>query len=304
MTIFTPRLIASLIVATLFGMGTPATCISADYSYSTSALCGDGADGFNKWRDAFYKMARDQGITQAVLDKTQRDIIYDTHVISLDRDQKHFKLSLNEFMKKRGADYVVYKGAKVKTDNMNLLRRIQKRYGVPPGILLAIWGMESSFGRYTGKMKVISSLSTLAYDCRRSALFTRELLAALKIVQQGYMHPNQMLGAWAGEIGQTQFMASNYLKYAVDFDGDGKRDLIHSKADALASTANFLVGSGWIAGKGYNPGQENHFVLKEWNSAEVYQKALAIIASRIDANDSEPPAQEEETKPKLFFDRL
>jgi lytic murein transglycosylase len=267
-------------------------------------MCSNDANGFNQWRDAFVKMALTRGISQATLNRTLYAITYDTKVISLDRDQKHFRLSLDEFMKKRGADYVVYKGIQVKAQNRQLLQRIQKRYGVQPGILLAIWGMESSFGRYTGKMRILSSLSTLAYDCRRTPLFTRELLAALQIVQKGYMHPNQMLGAWAGEIGQTQFMASNYLKYAVDFDGDGRRDLIHSKADALASTANLLVAAGWKANQGYQPGQHNYLVLKEWNKAEVYQKALAIIADRIDQKNNTTTPTQESGATKMFFDRL
>jgi membrane-bound lytic murein transglycosylase B len=118
-----------------------------------------------------------------------------------------------------------------------------------------------------------------------------------------------MKGAWAGEIGQTQFLASNYLKYAVDFDGDGRRDLIHSKADALASTANFLVAYGWRAGRGYQPGQTNYPAIKEWNYAKVYQRALATIAKRIDSQDQKTStmsttAASPDQRPRLFFDRL
>jgi len=130
-------------------------------------------------------------------------------------------------------------------------------------------------------MPVLRSLATLAYDCRRSRFFTEELVAALMIVQRGDMRPSEMRGAWAGEIGQTQFLATNYVKYAVDFDRDGRRDLIRSSADALASTANYLKAHGWRAGQGWGPGTANHNVLKQWNKATVYQKTIAVMASKI-----------------------
>lgn len=272
-------LVTLIIIAVLF---LPAVSFSAPSKYTASALCGNGADGFDRWKASFKQMALRHGISQQTLDDALADITYSTKVTHLDRNQKNFKLSFDQFMKKRGADYIVAKGRKLKDQYAKLFRRIKDKYGVPPGILVAIWGMESAFGRYTGNMEVIRSLATLAYDCRRSDFFTRELLAALKIVQQGDMHPDQMIGAWAGEIGQTQFLATNYMKYAVDFDGDGRRDLIRSKADALASTANFLASSGWVRGKGYQPGQTNYAAIAAWNRAEVYQKALAIIARRID----------------------
>jgi membrane-bound lytic murein transglycosylase B len=125
------------------------------------------------------------------------------------------------------------------------------------------------------------ALATLAYDCRRSEKFTQELMDALRIVQRGDMSPSQMRGAWAGEIGQTQFMPSSYLLYAVDFNGDGSRDLIHDTADVLASTANFLHGKGWRAGAGWDEGQPNFAVLLEWNKARVYSKTIALFADKL-----------------------
>lgn len=294
------KLIVPLVISALFTLFIPGQCISAPGTYSSSALCGNNAAGFNKWRNAFKKMALGYGITQSVLDNAMNDVTYNTRVTRLDRNQKSYKLSFNQFMKKRNANYIVSKGHKLKAQNINLFKRIQKRYGVPPGILLAIWGMESSFGRYMGKMPAIRSLATLAYDCRRTAFFTRELLAALKIVQKGDMQPSRMIGAWAGEIGQTQFLASNYLKYAVDFDGNGRRDLIRSKADALASTANFLVKHGWKAGRGYQPGEGNYGAIQEWNYAKVYQRALAIIGKRIDSKHFKP-AQKKQSVIKLYL---
>lgn len=277
MGFFMRKLITPIVLIAVFGLIMPAISTEA-----SAARCGNNADGFRKWKKAFKKKAQRRGIRKRILDDALDDVTYNKKVTRLDRNQKSFKLSFNQFMKKRGADYIVKKGRRLKKQNKGLFRRIEAEYGVPPGIILAIWGMESGFGRYTGKKKVIRSLATLAYDCRRSAFFTRELIAALKIIQRGDMRPYQMIGAWAGEIGQTQFLASNYLKYAVDFDHDDRRDLIRSTADALASTANFLAASGWRRGRGYQRGQSNYRAIKKWNSASVYQKALAIIAKRID----------------------
>jgi membrane-bound lytic murein transglycosylase B len=306
------KTVVPLIIAALCAVAIPQSGFSASSSYSSSELCGKQAAGFKQWKDAFKKMALDHGVSQSVLNRTLNNVSYNSKVTRLDRNQKSFKLSFDQFMKKRNADYIISKGRRLKKKNRKLLKLIEDQYGVPSGILLAIWGMETSFGRYTGKMPAIRSLATLAYDCRRTGFFTRELLAALKIVQKGDMRSSRMRGAWAGEIGQTQFLASNYLKYAVDFDGDGRRDLIHSKADALASTANFLVAHGWRAGRGYQPGQSNYSAIKEWNYAKVYQRALATIAKQIDGNKQKPSspaanavtADASDQRPKLFFDRL
>jgi membrane-bound lytic murein transglycosylase B len=299
--LFTPIIILALCALVISEYGFSAT------AYSSTAYCGSEASGFNQWKEAFKMMAVDRGISKKVLDDALDGITYNSKVTRLDRNQKTFKLSFDQFMKKRGANYIVSKGRKLKKRHSSLLRRINDRYGVPPGVLLAIWGMESSFGNLTGRMSAIRSLATLAYDCRRSAFFTRELLAALKIIQNGDMRPSQLIGAWAGEIGQTQFLASNYLKYAVDFDGDGRRDLINSKADALASTANFLVAHGWRAGGGYQPGQSNYRAIKEWNYAKVYQKALATIAKQIDSQEQQRLSTSNTTDsgetPRLFFNR-
>ena len=165
--------------------------------------------------------------------------------------------------------------------NAALLRKIEQRYGVPGAVLVAIWGLETSYGANVGDKPSIRSLATLAYDCRRSAFFKNELISALKIIQRGDLTAAQMRGAWAGELGQTQFLCSSYLKFAVDFDGNGHRDLIKSKADALASTANYLKGYGWKAGQPWGEGTHNFSVLAGWNKATVYQKTIAMLASRI-----------------------
>ena len=168
--------------------------------------------------------------------------------------------------------------------NAALLNKIESRYGVPGEVVVAIWGLETSFGANTGNMSSLRSLATLAYDCRRSAFFTNELMAALSIVQRGDMSPSQMVGAWAGELGQTQFLASSYVKFAVDFDGNGRRDLIRSKADALASTANYLKAYGWKKGQVLSAG------LGELRRARPVEQGQGVSADDRGAGRQRPAA--------------
>ena len=162
-----------------------------------------------------------------------------------------------------------------------LLGRIEKQFGVPGAVVVAIWGLETNFGGDGGGGKsILTSLATLAYDCRRTDFFTNELNNALRIVDRGDMSPAQLRGGWAGEIGPMQFLPSSYIKYAVDFDGDGRRDLISSVPDMLASTANFLKGKGWRAGAPWTPGTANYVALQEWNKAEVYSQTIAVLAAK------------------------
>ena len=162
-----------------------------------------------------------------------------------------------------------------------MLSRIEQQFGVQGEVLIAIWGLETDFGVDIGKQPVLRSLATLAHDCRRTDMFQAELMDALRIVERGDLTPAEMRGAWAGEIGQTQFLASNYWKFAIDFDGNGKRDLIHSVPDVLASTANYLKGYGWQPGGPWTEGSPNFAVLKEWNRALVYQRTIALFATRL-----------------------
>lgn len=243
-----------------------------------AAQCGNDGSGFSAWLVGYKAEAKARGIKTGPLDGVK----YDTGVIKVDRNQKGaFKGTLDEFMARRAPASYVKKAKGLLKSNAALFNKIEKRYGVQPEVLLAIWGMETGFGANSGNKSVFQPLATLAYDCRRSAFFTNELDSALLIAQKGYISAGQMRGAGFGEIGQTQFLPSKYLEYAVDFDGDGKRDLIHSRADVLASTANFLRGHGWVAGGGYGPGQVNYSVWNDWNRAKIYQQALAEFARRI-----------------------
>ena len=246
-----------------------------------AAQCGNSAAGFNQWKQQMAQEAVRAGISQRTVEAALMPAQYSSKVISLDRNQHSMNLSLDAFMARRAPASFVSKGKRIIAQNRQLLNSIEQRYGVQKEVLVAIWGMETGFGSNSGNMNVFNSLATLAYDCRRSDFFTEELLAALGIVDRGDMRPNQMRGAWAGEIGQTQFLAKNYLRFAVDGDGNGRRDLINSKADVLASTANFLRQHGWQPGAGYQPGQPNFSVLRDWNKAGVYQKALALFASKL-----------------------
>ena len=247
---------------------------------ASAAKCGNDAGGFSRWLEAFKKEAAGAGVSSKVVSSALNGVTYDPRVIKLDRNQKHFKLSFEQFYATRARPLEGQARSRYNS-NAALLKKIEARYGVPGEVIIAIWGLETSFGGNTGNMSVIRSLATLAYDCRRTDFFTKELYAALSIIQRGDMTSAQMVGAWAGELGQTQFLATSYVRFAVDFDGNGRRDLIRSTADALASTANYLKGYGWQKGQPYGPGTANYAVIGKWNKATVYQQTIAALAAKI-----------------------
>jgi lytic murein transglycosylase len=245
-----------------------------------AAACGDDASGFDAWLSAFRGEAAAQGVSPRAL-AALSGVTYSQQVISLDRRQGGtFHKSFEEFGLPRIAQRIV-KARQMMQVHAATLQRIEAQFGVPGAVVVAIWALETDFGAVMGKQPALRSLATLAYDCRRSEKFTEELIAALKIIDRGDLAPAEMKGAWAGELGQTQFLASSYLKFAVDFDGNGKRDLIRSVPDVLASTANYLKGYGWKAGAPFDEGSENFAVLKEWNKSPVYQKTIAVFAQRL-----------------------
>ena len=243
-------------------------------SAAHAAQCGNTAAGFEAWKSAFASQAKAGGIGSRGL-SALASTSYSTGTIYADRHQKSFKLSLNAFMAKRGAAGIVSRAKGLKRANAALFASLEARYGVPAGPILAIWGMETGFGAVTGNQPTISAAATLAYDCRRSAFFVEQLMAALKLVDSGAMSSSTR-GAMHGEVGQTQFMPKNIMLYGV-----GGRNL-NNKNDALASTANFLRGHGWRAGAGYQPGQANFGAIQGWNAATVYQQAIAIMGAQID----------------------
>lgn len=242
--------------------------------------CGNTSSGFNAWKADFAKQAASRGHGQRAL-AALAGTRYNDATIKADRGQRSFKLSLEQFMERRGAAQIVRKGKQLKQQNAQLFSQIEARYGVPAGPLLAIWGMETNFGGFLGNQNIVSAVATLAYDCRRSEFFTRQLNAAMQLVDSGNLRPDA-IGAAHGEIGQTQFLPENVIKFGVDGDGDGRIDLIRSRADALHSTANFLRGHGWRPGGGYQKGEANYGAIQGWNAAGVYQQAIAIMGRQID----------------------
>jgi lytic murein transglycosylase len=239
-----------------------------------------GASNFQSWLDDFKTEAASKGISQATITSSLNGITVDQSVLSRDHSQKVFSQSFEEFSGRMVPPRLT-RGANMLKQYGSVLSRIEDTYGVPGEVLVAIWGLETDFGVNIGKFPTLRSLATLAYDCRRAELFRGELLDALRIIDRGDLSPAEMHGAWAGEIGQTQFMPSNYIKFAVDFDANGRRDLLRSPADVLASTANFLQSYGWQKGKDWQPGSPNFPVLQQWNKSDVYAKTVATFATQL-----------------------
>src|SRR5258706_1044303 len=243
-----------------------------------AASCGTG--NFGAWLDDFKNEAADKVIYQSAIASGLAGVTLDQAVLSRDRSQRVFNQSFEEFSGRMVPPRLA-RGANLMKQYGSVLGRIEQSYGVPGEVLVAIWGLETDFGANIGKFPTLRSLATLAYDCRRSETFRAELMDALRIVERGDLAPTEMRGAWAGEIGQTQFMPSSYVKFAVDFDGNGRRDLLRSVPDVLASTANYLASYGCESGKELEPRGANFAVLQQWNKSEVYSKTIAHFASQL-----------------------
>ena len=263
-----------------FRIAAIAMTLSLGATSAYAAACGNNSSGFEAWKASFANEARAAGVGNKGL-RALASAKYASKTIAADRNQKSFRYSLDKFMQVRGSATIVRKGIAEKKRNAGLYQRLEARYGVTPGVLIAIHGMETAFGGFMGNANVVSAITTLAYDCRRPAFFTPHAIAALKLVDRGVLSANSR-GAMHGEWGHTQFLPNNVIKYGVDGDGNGRVDLARSKADALASTANFLVGHGWRRGAGYQKGQTNFRAIRGWNAAGVYQQAIAIMAKQID----------------------
>lgn len=239
-----------------------------------AASCGKTGAGFEAWKPEFAAEARAEGVGPKGL-AALAGATYATRTISVDRGiHKAFSGSVEDFMKRRGGAAIISKGRALKKSNAALFDKIESNYGVSPGVLLAIWGMETGFGSAMGNQNTVSAILTLAYDCRRPEFFYPHAIAALKLVDRGAL-TSSSVGAAHGEIGHTQFLPGNVLKYGV---GSGN---LRDKATALASTANFLKGHGWRAGAS---AQSNIGAIAGWNSASVYQQAIARIATAIDGD--------------------
>jgi len=247
-----------------------------------AAKCGGD---FGTFIAAMSREAQAAGVSRATIDESFAGITPDQNVLAFDRRQKgmfHAK-SFEEYAATRVIPARIKRAQGLMQKHATLLSRIEKQFGVPPAVVMAIWTLESDNGTGDiGKLPVVRTVATMAHDCRRTELFQRELIAALQILQRGDLPLRDMVGAFAGEIGQTQFLPSSYIKYGVDFDGNGHVDLRHSVPDVLASTANLLKANGWKPGAPYSEGSENFQVaLREWNHSEVYRKTIVLMAEKI-----------------------
>jgi lytic murein transglycosylase len=252
-----------------------------------AATCGEG--NFDQFIAEFRKEAAAKGVSKRALAALD-GLTPDEKVLASDRRQHVFKQTFEEFSARMISRDRMVKASRHIQTHAATFKRAEQQFGVPASVILAIWGLETDYGVNQGKLSIVRSTATLAYDCRRSERFQGELLEALRIIDKGDMTAEDMRGDWAGEIGQTQFLPSSYNKYAVDFDGDGRRDLIRSAPDVIASTANYLKQKGWQRGQGWGPGEPNFAVIKEWNKAEVYAKTIAAFAQRIDATNAKADA--------------
>ncbi|WP_420569135.1 lytic murein transglycosylase [Thalassovita sp.] len=206
--------------------------------------------GFQRWIKGFRSRANRAGITDRTLNRAFEGVRYNTDVIQRDRNQSEFTKTLWEYLDSAASDTRVSNGKKALREHGRVLRQIEAKYGVDKEVVAAVWGLESAYGTYRGKTDIIEALATLAYDGRRGKFFEAQLIAALKILQSGDVAPRNMTGSWAGAMGHTQFIPTSYLSFAVDFTGDGKRDIwSDNPADALASTAAYLKRHGWVNGQ-------------------------------------------------------
>lgn len=244
-----------------------------------AASCSDTGGRYDGWKAEMAAEAKAEGVGKRGIDALMATS-YSKATIAADRNQKSFKYSLEKFLNVRGADTIVAQGRSRKAKNPDFYASLEAIYGVPAGVLIAIHGMETGFGGFMGDTNVVSAIATLTYDCRRSDFFRPHLIGALKMVDKG-MISAKTVGAKHGELGHTQFLPGNAYAYGVDGNGDGAVDL-YNQADALATTANYLRKKGWKPGKGYQEGEPNFAVIKEWNAAKVYQQAIAIMGARID----------------------
>ncbi len=220
----------------------------AAFLLTSPALAHEPTTGdadFDAWVTALRAEATAQGISHEILDAALEGVTPIARIIELDRKQPEFTQTFAQYMEKRITTKLAEEGRRHFALNRALLKKVGKKFGVQPRFIVALWGVETRYGTYTGGFPVIAALATLAYDGRRSDYFRGELLKGLTILEEGHIAPVDMMGSWAGAMGQCQFMPSSFLNFAVDFDGDGRRDIWTTQADVFASAANYLARSGW-----------------------------------------------------------
>ena len=245
-----------------------------------AAPCGNDASGFDAWVADFRVDAAQMGISESTIAAALNNVSYSDETMRRDRNQSVFRQSFEEFSGRMIPPRLGQARSRIQQYG-DTLARIEQQFGVPKEVVMAIWGLESDFGAVRGNQSILSSLATLAYDCRRGDFFTGQLVDALNIIERGDLSPDQMRGGYHGELGQTQFLPSSYVAFAVDYDGDGHANLLSSEADVLASTANYLRGYGWSSGQDWSPGTGNFNVIQQWNKSEVYSRTVAEFARQL-----------------------
>jgi lytic murein transglycosylase len=224
------------------------TGLAATNATQAAAPCRTGGP-YAQWLADFEREATAHGVSQRTIAAAAPFLTYDQRIVNIDRGQRVFTQTFLEFSDRMAAAYRIQMGAAKIKIYAQVFARIDQQYGVPAPVIVSFWALESDFGANMGNYRSLSSIASLAYDCRRADKFRGQLLDAMRLIERGDLHPDEMVGSWAGELGQTQMMPSEYYQYAVDYDGDGTRNLIRSAPDVLGSTANYLVGLGWKRGE-------------------------------------------------------
>ncbi|MEM7091218.1 MAG: lytic murein transglycosylase [Pseudomonadota bacterium] len=290
--------LGSTLLAACSGGGTPATAPASRMRAVPNA-------GWDAWVAGFKGRAASQGITQTTVNRAFQGAGYLPEVIERDRNQVEFKRSLEDYLAIAASDDRINTGKQMLQRYDGTLSRIESQYGVDKEVIVAVWGLESRYGARRGDVQVVSAVSTLAYDGRRGAFFEKQLVAALRIIQEGDTSPGNMTGSWAGAMGHTQFIPTSYLAYAVDFTGDGRRDIwSDDPTDSLASTAAYLARAGWVRGQPWGgevgsvsgnpvavlqpqtPGPRlavfrNFQVIKRYNNSDSYAIGVGHLSDRI-----------------------
>ena len=233
LTIYISKLVILFTVITVFTI------------INLSSLQADEQGSFEDWLIYIENLALKEGISKDTINNSIKNITQNERVLELDRSQPEFTLTLEKYLSNTTPASRVKKGKKLYKENKNILEKVSNEFGVQPRFLLALWGIETSFGKFTGSFNVIRSLSTLSHDLRRRDFFTEELINALKIINEGHIDAENMMGSWAGAMGHNQFMPSSFLSYAIDYNKDERKDIWTTLDDVFASSANYLSSSGW-----------------------------------------------------------
>ncbi|ABD86937.1 lytic murein transglycosylase [Rhodopseudomonas palustris] len=232
----------TLTLLTALSLGSPA--------FAASGAACHGGQSFEQFLASLKQQAAADGVSPRAIAAASPGLVYDQGIVNRDRGQRVFGQVFTEFAGRMAANYRMQQGQAMIKTHARAFARAEQDYGVPPAVIAAFWGLESDFGANMGKLPTLRSLVSLAYDCRRAKMFEAETIAALKIIDRGDLAPSEMIGSWAGELGQTQFLPTHYFNYAVDYDGDGRRDMLRSPADVIGSTANYIAnGLKWRRGE-------------------------------------------------------